>query len=250
MVTLSPAAANHLEFSNNSQTVHLVEDADNKYRVTNVTYRHENDVIFEDMKISISGNSFSYSSQFENAVDRVVHYVVFERSEENKPEQVKPPTDRLSVDQLTGVIDPSLVEVLDEVKNLVDEDEYLMVDEETHFDDLDPIVDLSDAVRKELKVNNFSLLPDEYVTIFEVENPQESSTTTFTVYYDHKYRIESTDPETGSVTEQWTEFAPAGPTTFTAVIDTNFEKHVALIREYAAKGQYAQKGNGATNESK
>ena len=195
MATLSPSSATHLEFANNSQTVSLVNDADNEYKITKVTYKHENNVLFSDLKLTWSSNSFTYSSTFDNAVNRVVHFNVLEDADTSSDESDT--TEKLPTD-------------------------------------------FSDKVMVEKTVNNFSLLPETYASVFEVENPQESTNITFTAQYNHRYKITSTDSTTGATTERWSDWSSGGSVNFVAVIETNMTQHIALVQEYVAKGQFAK----------
>ena len=76
MAILSPSSTEHLEFSNNSQTVSVINTESDQYSITNVTYKHENNVKFNDLNPTWSSLSFSYRSTFDNAVDRRVYYVI------------------------------------------------------------------------------------------------------------------------------------------------------------------------------
>ena len=180
--TLSPASSTHLEFTQTSQTVTIINDADNVYTIENVTYEHEKGIEFDDMVITFSRNTFTYQSKFDNAVDRVVYYTVEE-----------------------------------------------MVKDSNGNEDLKLV---------EYTVNNFTLLPEEYSTVFQVDNPQESVTVTFKASGTHEYRTVSED-EMGAVTETWST-KPFGPVQFVATIETNMDVHIKLIKEYVGKGKYAQ----------
>ena len=203
MVTLSPATATHLEFASNSQTVSLANTDTDQYQITNVTYKHETGVIFADLKPAFNSNSFSYTSTFDNAVNRVVHFNVMEEVE---PEQ--------------------------------DQDDLDAEDDQESSEKLPTDFSQKKMVKK--TVNNFTLLPEQYVSIFEVENPQESTTITFTISYNQRHKTETTDPTTGSVSSKWSDWAPAGSTSFVATIETNMTQHIALVQQYVAGSQYAR----------
>lgn len=66
------------EFVFVSQTVTAINTTTNEYRIDTVDYRTSNGVEFEDMVITIAGNSFTFSTKFEYAVDRIVDYVIQE----------------------------------------------------------------------------------------------------------------------------------------------------------------------------
>ena len=73
---LNPATANHKEFVQTRQTVFL-EEGDSEFQVQSVNYEHEDGIRFPDMKITLNTSSFTYSSNFEYAVKRAVHYTVY-----------------------------------------------------------------------------------------------------------------------------------------------------------------------------
>lgn len=77
-VIVTPSATSTIEFTPTSKTVSINNTADDQYKITEVTYRHQNDVIFNDLTLSVSTNHFTYSSKFENSVDRVVYFTLYD----------------------------------------------------------------------------------------------------------------------------------------------------------------------------
>ncbi len=73
---LNPPSTTHKEFVYKSQTVTLAVE-NSEFRVQSVTYKHEDGIEFPDMSIRISNDTFTYSTKFEYAVKRGVHYTVF-----------------------------------------------------------------------------------------------------------------------------------------------------------------------------
>lgn len=178
MATFSPSNNTHLEFNNTNQTVTLVHDGTNEYTIQNVSYVHENNVIFDDMKILWSGNSFTYKTQFANAVNRKAYYTI----------------------------------VRDQEKGLVKE-----------------------------TVDNLANLPEGYEALYQVDNPATSTIVTFTVDGLTRHLETSTDSTTGTTTEQWSEWSPFPTQYYNVEIETNFDKHMQLVREYVSKGKSAVK---------
>ena len=71
-----PSSATHKEFASTTQIVSLSLE-NSEFRVTGVTYTHEDDIRFSDMKITFSENRFTYSSKFEYSVRRGVSYTQY-----------------------------------------------------------------------------------------------------------------------------------------------------------------------------
>lgn len=73
----TPESATHLEFDQTSQVVTWQDEPTLEFELKEVSYHHENDVIFEDMKINIiNSKSFEYSTTYQFAVDRPTYYTI------------------------------------------------------------------------------------------------------------------------------------------------------------------------------
>lgn len=71
----------HLEFTNTTQTIAIIDQDLHQWRVQRVSYTTSNDVTFPDIKFIIDdpvngSQSWTYSSKFEYAVNRVVRFVI------------------------------------------------------------------------------------------------------------------------------------------------------------------------------
>lgn len=172
-MNFSPASCTHLEFTNTNQTITIPNTNVDQYQINSVSYKSSDGVIFDDMKITTSGNSFKYSSTFQYAVPRKVYYSM------------------LSSDQMT--------------------------------------------VTKHT-VNNIVDLPKNYTAIYQVDNPTESSSVTFTVKGQQRHATESTDSITGQVTYNWGPWS-SFTTTYTITLTTNMDKHMELIKNAVQNGQ-------------
>lgn len=172
-MNFNPASCTHLEFTNTNQTITIPNTNVDQYQINSVSYKSSDGVIFDDMKITTSGNSFKYSSAFQYAVPRKVYYSM------------------LSVDQIT--------------------------------------------VTKHT-VNNIVDLPKNYTAIYQVDNPADSSSVTFTVKGQQRHATESTDSITGQVTYNWGPWS-SFTTTYTITLTTNMDKHMELIKNAVQNGQ-------------
>ena len=175
-MNFSPASCTHLEFSNISQTVSIPNTSTDEYKITSVTYKTNTGIVWNDMVITTSGNSFNYKCRFEYAVPRKVYYVMLS-------------------------------------------------------DDL--------MVLTKHSVNNIVDLPENYTSVYQVDNQAESMTVTFTVNGQERHATQSTD-SSGQSTYNWSNWY-SFTTTFITTITTNMDKHMELIRAAVKNGSVAKK---------
>lgn len=88
-------------------------------------------------------------------------------------------------------------------------------------------------------VNNIPLLPEEYDVLYRVDNPEPSMNIHFDLIGLQRHAHETTDPDTGTSTITWGEWYEWSQT-YTITIETNLERHCALIEEASKNGKYAK----------
>lgn len=74
--TYTPSSVTHTEFTYTSNTITVVNTASNQYRINSVSYTTSNNVMFDDLKITTNQNTWQYTSNFANAVNRFVKYII------------------------------------------------------------------------------------------------------------------------------------------------------------------------------
>ena len=77
MASYSPpkGSITHLEFTNTNQSVSVVNEELQQYRINNVTYRTSNGIRFDDFVLNVTGTrTWNYKALLKYAVDRSIHY--------------------------------------------------------------------------------------------------------------------------------------------------------------------------------
>lgn len=74
--TYSPSSVTHTEFTYTSNTITVVNTASDQYKINSVSYTTSNGITFDDLQITFNNNTWQYTSNFENAVNRFVKYII------------------------------------------------------------------------------------------------------------------------------------------------------------------------------
>lgn len=88
-------------------------------------------------------------------------------------------------------------------------------------------------------VNNIPLLPEEYDVLYQVDNPEHSMNVCFDLVGVQRHAHEITDSNTGTTTIVWGDWYDWSQT-YSITIETNLDRHCALITEASKNGKYAK----------